>query len=140
MFHVKQKALDEARVWASNTALTPNEAAKHGLKLNQDGRRRSVIDLLALPGVGLDDLARIWPRLGEIPRAVAEQLAFDALYAGYLHRQEADIIAFARSRIAGFKVPKSIDFIDALPRNPSGKILRRELRAPYWSAQERQVG
>ena len=53
---------------------------------------------------------------------------------------EADIIAFARSRIAGFKVPKSIDFIDALPRNPSGKILRRELRAPYWSAQERQVG
>ncbi|MEQ8662905.1 MAG: long-chain-fatty-acid--CoA ligase [Gammaproteobacteria bacterium] len=51
----------------------------------------------------------------------------------------ADIIAFARSRIAGFKVPKSVDFVDALPRNPSGKILRRELRAPYWEGRTRNV-
>jgi long-chain acyl-CoA synthetase len=50
-----------------------------------------------------------------------------------------DIIAFARTRIAGFKSPKSVDFIDALPRNASGKILRRELRAPYWEGRERQV-
>ena len=52
---------------------------------------------------------------------------------------EAGVIAYARERIAGFKCPKSVDFIDALPRNPSGKILRRELRAPYWEGQERQV-
>lgn len=52
----------------------------------------------------------------------------------------ADIIAWARQRIAGFKAPKSIDFIDALPRNPSGKVLRRELRAPYWAGRERKVG
>ncbi|MCG8443529.1 MAG: fatty acid--CoA ligase [Caulobacterales bacterium] len=45
---------------------------------------------------------------------------------------EADVIAWARERIAGYKCPKSVDFIDALPRNPSGKILRRELRAPFW--------
>lgn len=51
----------------------------------------------------------------------------------------ADIIAFARSRIAGFKAPKSVDFVPALPRNASGKILRRELRAPYWEGRERQV-
>ena len=51
----------------------------------------------------------------------------------------ADIIAFARSRIAAFKAPKSIDVIPALPRNASGKILRRELRAPYWEGRERQV-
>lgn len=51
----------------------------------------------------------------------------------------ADIIAFARQRIAGFKCPKSIDFIDALPRNPSGKILRRSLREPYWAGRERRV-
>ncbi len=50
-----------------------------------------------------------------------------------------DIIAFTRTRIAGYKTPKSIDFIDALPRNPSGKILRRELRAPYWEGRDRQV-
>ena len=53
---------------------------------------------------------------------------------------EADgVIAYAREKIAGFKCPKSVDFIDALPRNPSGKILRRELRAPYWEGRERQV-
>jgi fatty-acyl-CoA synthase len=51
----------------------------------------------------------------------------------------ADVIAFARTRIAGYKVPKSVDFIAALPRNPSGKILRRELREPYWAGKQRRV-
>jgi fatty-acyl-CoA synthase len=49
------------------------------------------------------------------------------------------IINWARERIAGFKVPKSVDVIDALPRNASGKILRKDLRAPYWEGRERQV-
>lgn len=53
---------------------------------------------------------------------------------------EADsVIAWAREKIAGFKCPKTVDFIDALPRNPSGKILRRSLRAPYWEGRDRQV-
>ncbi|KWV95307.1 fatty acid--CoA ligase [Erythrobacter sp. AP23] len=50
-----------------------------------------------------------------------------------------DIIAFTRERLAGFKVPKSVDVIEVMPRNASGKILRRELRAPYWEGRERQV-
>ena len=52
----------------------------------------------------------------------------------------AAIIAWARERIAGYKAPKSVDFIDALPRNPSGKVLRRELRKPYWEGRDRKVG
>jgi long-chain acyl-CoA synthetase len=51
----------------------------------------------------------------------------------------ADIIAFAKGRIAGFKAPKTIDFIETLPRNASGKILRRELREPYWAGRSRRV-
>ena len=51
----------------------------------------------------------------------------------------SDIINFARERIAGFKTPKSVEFIEALPRNPSGKILRRHLRDPYWAGRDRQV-
>ena len=51
----------------------------------------------------------------------------------------ADIIAFARTRIAAFKAPKTIDFVEALPRNASGKILRRELRDPYWAGMTRRV-
>jgi acyl-CoA synthetase (AMP-forming)/AMP-acid ligase II len=50
-----------------------------------------------------------------------------------------DLIAFARTRIAGYKVPKSVDFVSALPRNPSGKVLRRELREPYWKDRDRRV-
>ena len=52
---------------------------------------------------------------------------------------EAEIITHARENIAGYKCPKSIDFIDALPRNPSGKILRKDLRAPYWEGKDRAV-
>jgi acyl-CoA synthetase (AMP-forming)/AMP-acid ligase II len=51
----------------------------------------------------------------------------------------AEIIAYARERIAGYKVPRSVDFAETLPRNPSGKILKRELRKPYWQDRERQV-
>ena len=50
-----------------------------------------------------------------------------------------DIINFTRERIAGFKTPKTVDFLPALPRNPSGKILRRNLRDPYWVGKDRQV-
>jgi len=50
-----------------------------------------------------------------------------------------DLIGYARARIAGYKVPRSVDFLAALPRNPSGKILKRELRKPYWASRARQI-
>lgn len=52
---------------------------------------------------------------------------------------EREIIEFARAKIARFKCPKSVDFVDAIPRNPSGKILKKLLRAPYWDGHERRV-
>jgi acyl-CoA synthetase (AMP-forming)/AMP-acid ligase II len=52
---------------------------------------------------------------------------------------EEDIIHFVKSKIAGYKVPKTVDFVTALPRNPTGKLLKRELRAPYWEKQGRQI-
>ncbi len=51
-----------------------------------------------------------------------------------------EIIAYAKDRIAGYKAPKSVDFAEVLPRNPSGKVLRRDLREPYWKGHERRVG
>jgi len=50
-----------------------------------------------------------------------------------------ELIAFTRQRIAGYKTPKTVEFIAALPRNASGKILRRQLREPYWAGRDRQV-
>jgi long-chain acyl-CoA synthetase len=52
---------------------------------------------------------------------------------------EADLIAATRDRLAHYKCPTSIDFIDVLPRNPSGKILKRELRTPYWDQRDRNI-
>jgi long-chain acyl-CoA synthetase len=50
-----------------------------------------------------------------------------------------DIIAFARTRLAHYKCPTSVDFATTLPRNPSGKLLKRELREPYWRGQARRI-
>ena len=52
---------------------------------------------------------------------------------------EAEIVDFTRSRIAHFKCPKSVDFVAAIPRNPTGKILKRVLREPYWKGKTRRV-
>ncbi|MGV0815859.1 long-chain-fatty-acid--CoA ligase [Mycolicibacterium boenickei] len=50
---------------------------------------------------------------------------------------EGDLIAFARERLAGYKCPKSVDVVDELPRNPTGKILKKDLRKPYWEGRDR---
>ncbi len=65
--------------------------------------------------------------------------AFAVLRPGH-ETTPAEIIAHARGRIAGFKVPKSIEFVEALPRNAAGKLLRRTLRAPYWEGRDRRIG
>ena len=52
---------------------------------------------------------------------------------------EGEIIEWAREQIAGYKIPRSIEFVSDLPRNPSGKVLRRELREPYWEGHTRRV-
>ena len=52
---------------------------------------------------------------------------------------EREIIQWTRARLAHYKCPKSVDFLEGLPRNPSGKILKRELRRPYWQEQQREI-
>jgi long-chain acyl-CoA synthetase len=51
----------------------------------------------------------------------------------------AEIIEFMRRHIAHYKCPKSVDFLEAIPRNPTGKILKRVLREPYWRGRERRI-
>ena len=52
---------------------------------------------------------------------------------------DGELIDFCRERLAHYKCPKSIDRQDVIPRNLSGKILKRDLRAPYWEGQDRAV-
>jgi fatty-acyl-CoA synthase len=72
------------------------------------------------------------PRWGEAVKAIVVKKPG-------LDPDPSDIISYARERIAGYKLPKSVDFTAALPRNPSGKVLRKDLRAPYWEGRDRQV-
>ena len=65
--------------------------------------------------------------------------AFVVLKPG-IEIDEADLVAFCRSRIAGFKVPKSVVFVQALPRNASMKVLKTELRAPFWKDRPQSIG
>ena len=50
-----------------------------------------------------------------------------------------DIIVFAKSKLAGFKVPRTIDFIEELPRNPAGKVERKKVRSGYWEGRKVQI-
>ena len=52
---------------------------------------------------------------------------------------EEELIAHCREHLAHYKCPRSVDILEALPRNPTGKILKRELRRPYWKDQDRAV-
>jgi tRNA uridine 5-carboxymethylaminomethyl modification enzyme len=108
-FAAKRAEMEEARVLLASLSLTPNEGARHGLALNQDGRRRTGLELLALPGVGLADLARIRPDLANIPLAIAERVAIDARYAVYVERQEASVTAFRRDEAVA--IPPALVFI-----------------------------
>ena len=73
------------------------------------------------------------PTWGESVKAVVVRTQGSELSAG-------ELVEWSRSRLAGFKRPRSVDFTEALPRNPTGKVLKRELRDPYWAGQVRQIG
>ncbi len=95
-FAAKQKQLADGEALLRRLALTPDHAAKHGLAINRDGRKRSAFELLSYPDVSLARLAAIWPEIARLDPAIAEQLAVDARYAVYVERQEQDIAAFRK--------------------------------------------
>jgi tRNA uridine 5-carboxymethylaminomethyl modification enzyme len=108
-FAASQALLHGARQRLEALSLTPREAARHGLDLNQDGVRRSAFQLLSHPGITFAGLSAIWPELAVMPSAVADRLETDATYAVYLNRQAADIAAHQRDE--GVVLPDTIDFM-----------------------------
>jgi tRNA uridine 5-carboxymethylaminomethyl modification enzyme len=95
-FGAKALALDEAQKLARSLSVTPNEAERHGLLLKKDGQRRTAIDILSYPNIGMADAIRIWPQLAAIAPTIAQQVETDAKYAVYLGRQNADVAAYRR--------------------------------------------
>lgn len=87
---------------------TPNTLKKHGLSVNQDGIRRSVMDLLAYPNITKQSLIGVWPELSNIPDFAWEHLETEAVYSGYIERQARDIAAFRRDE--GLRIPESFNY------------------------------
>lgn len=87
---------------------TPNTLKKHGLSVNQDGIRRSVMDLLAYPNITKQNLISVWPELSNIPDFAWDHLETEAVYSGYIERQARDIAAFRRDE--GLRIPESFNY------------------------------
>ncbi len=111
-FLARKQMMDEALAFARSETVTPRQAMQSGIRVNQDGRRRSVLDLLALPEVRPEDLFGLWPRLAMLPADVLERLRTEAIYAGYLTRQAADAEAVRRDEAV--RIPSGFSY-DGLP-------------------------
>lgn len=107
-FEGRQKAHNEGRTLLKSLTLTPNEAAKAGLKVKEDGVRRSAYDLLSFNDIDFTRLSQIWPEMNSIDANVIEPLEIEAGYAVYLARQEQDasVVRKDEKRI----IPDSFDF------------------------------
>jgi len=129
-FHTRREKLEEARNITQNLTLTPNEAVHYGLRINQDGQRRSAYDLLSYPDISWGQLCRIWPQLTVVDPKTVEILSTEAQYAVYLTRQSQEMAALTRDEKLG--IPPDLDF-DAI----SG--LSNELKAKLHQTTPRNI-
>lgn len=107
-FTNKKSALERDRLTLQSLVLTPPEAASFGIKVNQDGIRRSAMELLGSSDISFTQLATAWPQLNTISAASREQLEIECVYSGYLERQESDIRAFKREET--LTIPDGFDY------------------------------
>ena len=110
LFHVKHAALQSARTTLEAWTATPGELSRIGAPANDDGRRRSALELMGRFGAEDRHLCILWPELADIPLWARESLTVDAQYASYLDRQRADVEAFKRDE--ALQLPKDLDYAD----------------------------
>jgi tRNA uridine 5-carboxymethylaminomethyl modification enzyme len=108
VFTAKITALEEARELAGRLSATPHELQEKGVSVNQDGARRSALDLLSYSHISLESVQGVWPELKGMAAEIAEQVEIDGKYRGYLERQEADIKAFQRDE--NMSLPETLDY------------------------------
>ncbi len=131
LFETKLGAIQQGRALAVKLGDTPNALQKAGIKVNQDGVWRSAYDLLGYRTVSWDALAVLWPELGALEPAIAEQVQIDAQYAGYIERQETDVAAYRRDE--ALEIPAGLDYAAI-----SG--LSNEVREKFVKVAPRTIG
>ena len=132
----KARALSDARNLFESLSMTPNEAVKAGLSVNQDGKRRSAFELLSFPGIDLKRLGAIWPHINDIPPGIGAQVETDACYAVYLRRQEADIAALRKDEAVALPPDLDYDSIQGFSNEVRQKL---QLHRPATLAQAARI-
>ncbi|WP_262692395.1 tRNA uridine-5-carboxymethylaminomethyl(34) synthesis enzyme MnmG [Kordiimonas aestuarii] len=131
-FTKKKAALDAGHATLKALSLTPNEAAKYDIRINQDGVRRNGEALLAFSTIDFATLKNVWPEeLGEIDADITRQLEIDAMYAGYLERQAQDVAAFRKDE--ALEIPDDLDFNTVVG-------LSNEMRQKFGEARPATLG
>jgi len=108
----KKTALEAIRTRAAELIVTPKEALAQGIQVNGDGQRRNVTQLMAYDSCNRDRLETLWPEIAQWPDALYEQIEIDALYAGYMPRQKAEIESFRKDE--NLVLPEDIDYLSIL--------------------------
>ncbi len=109
-YQEKQQKLEQARDLASQNPKSPDQLQHHGIAVNQDGIRRGASELLAYPNVNWEHVCEVWPALQIIEPLIAKQIETDAIYAGYLERQRAEIKRFQNEE--GLILPDSLNYTE----------------------------
>ena len=104
----KRDALATIRDRAAQLVAAPKEALAQDIQVNGDGKRRNVMELLAYESCTRDKLERLWPEIAAWPETLYEQIEIDALYAGYMSRQKAEIDSFRKDE--GLVLPEELDY------------------------------
>ena len=104
----KRDALAAIRARAETLIAAPRDALAQGIQVNGDGQRRNVTQLMAYESCTRDKLQALWPEIMAWPEALYEQVEIDALYAGYMSRQKAEIESFRKDE--GLVLPTNLDY------------------------------
>ncbi|MCU0954275.1 MAG: tRNA uridine-5-carboxymethylaminomethyl(34) synthesis enzyme MnmG [Hyphomicrobium sp.] len=135
-FQARMVILEAGRALLEKLTLTPNEAAQAGLAINQDGRRRTAYELLSFPQVTVARLAEIWPELGGITGAAANQLEVDARYAAYVRRQDEDVASLKRDEAVTIPLDFEFQSVASLSNEVRQKLV---LHKPRTLAQAARI-
>jgi tRNA uridine 5-carboxymethylaminomethyl modification enzyme len=123
-FDAKMERLESGRAALTEQTYTPKELNEAGIKVSQDGSRRSLYELLSFPDIDFEELSVLDPSVFEIDAETRDQLGRDALYAKYIERQERDVEAMKRDESEVIPEGFNFDALDGLSSELKSKLIR----------------
>ncbi|WP_317619008.1 tRNA uridine-5-carboxymethylaminomethyl(34) synthesis enzyme MnmG [Anaplasma capra] len=104
----KKRGMDELVGELNRISVTPNELSKCGISISQNGEKKTALELLSYPNMGIDVLTQLWPHLNSFSSAVLDAVGIEGKYAPYLKRQEADVRSFLEEENSS--IPRDMEY------------------------------